>query len=313
MFCQFAREFPPFAAELLDRGARRKRAIREDTITDLFVAATVPLASFNVFVDFSEERRTGADMEWWFYSMEPRGLLRIIVQAKKIHGKGANWKRLSYRELAHPDNSGRQFDDLVAEVRSSSVPTYLLYAFYNTERACSLANSSSGPLVEGVSLADGRDVGKIVADIVAQKSREARSLKRLRPLFFPLTHIFCRGRRFPVPFARFPAGSEAPIAFLVPHFEPPTPMAVRDALVEQKRRTSALVQKEPSSPVENGAGVDRWPQIPQDLQEFPSQVEAEIQKRIAGERSSELKRHRLLFVSGSFEAELARARNLHRQ
>src|SRR5437764_3925489 len=66
MLCQLAKSFPDHVARLLERDRSLKRNFREETVTDLMMASLVALSPFGIHVDYPDERKTGADMDWIF-------------------------------------------------------------------------------------------------------------------------------------------------------------------------------------------------------------------------------------------------------
>lgn len=95
----------------------------------------------------------------------------------------------SYRELAHPLNSGAQSQKLISSALKDKTPTLPLYAFYNPHGTCS---ASSGK-VRGVELADGYSVAALVQAAVKAKPKKShcKRIETLGPLFFPISTILC--------------------------------------------------------------------------------------------------------------------------
>lgn len=83
MLCNFAEVFPELVGHLLDREVGLKRNIREETITDMWVASLVPLKGYGVFIDLAIECETGADIELWFLSDKLDRGVGFVVQAKR--------------------------------------------------------------------------------------------------------------------------------------------------------------------------------------------------------------------------------------
>jgi hypothetical protein len=64
MLCYFSHQFPPFVANFLQRGRVLRRRFREESITDLLMGSLVALGGGRLVVEFPDEPKTGADMEW---------------------------------------------------------------------------------------------------------------------------------------------------------------------------------------------------------------------------------------------------------
>lgn len=128
----------------------------------------------------------------------------------------------SYRELAHPHNTGVQSRLLVSRLGREVMPTIPLYAFYNPARTC----AASGGAVAGIELASAREIRELVKLIVRVKPKRLpfKRIGALQSLFFPLTTILCP-----------PAVPSGPLRAI------PSPAQARDAVEQSiERRGSAV-------------------------------------------------------------------------
>src|SRR6266481_5103308 len=155
MLCHFAHQFPPFVANFLESSRDLGRRFREETITDMMMAALQLIGGASVIVRFPNEPKTGADMEWNFVNPYDGTFYRLIIQAKCAYGYGSDWTRHSYKYLPHRTGNKFQADVLCDEARQSTQPTYPLYIFYNPAHTCSLIGQSGYSSIEGVNLANG--------------------------------------------------------------------------------------------------------------------------------------------------------------
>ena len=121
----------------------------------MMMASLVALEGNNLVVEFPDEPRTGADMEWNFVSGDWRSFYRIYIQAKRLYGTGKSWKRYSYRELLHESGGRLQAVTLADTARNAGPGCYPLYAFYNPKHVCEKAARAGEDQVAGVSLVDG--------------------------------------------------------------------------------------------------------------------------------------------------------------
>ena len=211
MLCGFAHAFPWFVADLLEREAGLSRRFREESFTDMWVAALVPLREHGVFSDMAIEKETGADLELWFLSKQLDRGLGFVIQAKRIECDRcsqppfkcvkSDWRKHRFPELDHEGGNGRirgsQARDLVQASRRTGRPVYPLYAFYIPRHICEASNDS----VKGVMLADGYSVRRtIVQGLWDSRRRNSmkrrgpakfKELKMLEDLLIPLEAMFC--------------------------------------------------------------------------------------------------------------------------
>ncbi|WP_420478605.1 DUF6615 family protein [Brevundimonas sp. FT23028] len=193
MLCEFSRRFPKTAGEFLDRASGLSRSFREETLTDVLMGAMVAFEPLGIKVDFPDEPRTGADMEWIFQRANGSTHYRLLIQAKKLYGKGKIWTRRSYPEIFHrvPKTKALQSATLVAEAKRTAA-TYPLYLFYNHQTICDLA-ATSGAKVDGASLVSGYFINGLVQQKTAGKltASKTSNLGTIQPKMFPLSGLLC--------------------------------------------------------------------------------------------------------------------------
>lgn len=191
MLCDFAAQFPEFVANLLDRDKSLSRNFREETITDLLLAALVPLRRYGVIADHSEEPTTGADLEIWFVDEISDSYLALLIQSKRLNCATTKWKTYSYRELAHPNGTGQQAKDLLTAKHWTGEELFPLYAFYNPGFACRAARAEGARRLAGVNLADGMTICHLVEQGVRVRNRSYKRLGTLHQHFFLFSDLFC--------------------------------------------------------------------------------------------------------------------------
>jgi hypothetical protein len=258
--CDLARRLPSFVAEFLDLETTLRRRFREDSITDLLVAAMLRLADPNLIVFVPEnESVTGNDFDIIIFDHFAREAIQYRIQAKRLKPHKANWHISSYTELAHPSGTGAQSLSLVRSAAAEKfLKTIPLYAFYNPARTC----AASGGLIEGIELADGKAIRAVIVELIKSKPKRP-PLKRigtLQPLFFPLTTLLCPsgppyigGPSIPSPGDSFRAVSSAIEEASGRFIRTPAPIPVRiiSDLSEngERTRTTSLQLKEKLPPV----------------------------------------------------------------
>ncbi|WP_267347118.1 DUF6615 family protein [Sphingomonas sp. GM_Shp_2] len=214
MLCDFANAFPTFVGKFLDHEWGLRRRLREETITDMWVASLVALNGLGLHVDLADEMETGADLEIWFLSSKRDRGVGFVIQAKRSHcGKvlmrpacELDWRRHRFEELDHAAGEkrrkGTQARDLTHAAERSGRDVYPLYAFYTPGHIF----QKSGR-IKGLMLADGHDVRRRIVlgrrDAWRRRtqpagrskprrgSAEFKALERLDDLMFPLTSMFC--------------------------------------------------------------------------------------------------------------------------
>ncbi len=189
--CEFAKRFPTEVASFLElENSLRRGRFREETVTDLTLSALLRTGGNSVVLQVPNEPTTGGDMDWTLADPTTNTAVTYRLQAKRLSAGAVNWDRNSYRELAHPKNSGGQAATLIDPVNLKGPPPAIpLYIFYNPEAIC----TASGASIEGLMLADAVAVQSIVSKIVSVKGKRSnlRQLRNVRHLFFPLTTILC--------------------------------------------------------------------------------------------------------------------------
>lgn len=302
MLCLFSHQFPRTVEHFLDRDRALKRRFREETVTDMLMGGLMTLGGRRVMVEFPNEARTGADMEWNFVNERTGRFFRILVQAKRsfvLSNDPAkpdfhDWRRHSYRELYHRtgSSSDQQAVVLCNEARSAAA-TYPLYAFYNAGVTRALAEFGGQENVQGVSLADGYAIEQVVrgattgAPGYGVKTHNKR-VGAIAPYLRPFSALFCPSRVQQLPPFAF-APRNAAEFFLVSSAEgigvpmPPTPDDVRERVVTMQDEAIGQADGDlPPVPVV----ADR---IPEDVQELLGKRDADGINR--------LKRWRVTFVS----------------
>lgn len=188
--CELAHKLPSMIGDFLDLDAALGRRFREDSLTDIIIASFVKLATSGVAVQTPDEAKTGSDFDLVIADLSACTIIQYRIQAKRLYSHASKWFLGSYRELAHPKNTGKQAKSLVNPANLiGPIPTIPLYAFYNPSAVC----AASGNCFEALALADGFDVNQIVQKIASgsPKPTTARRISNLQHLFFPLTDLLC--------------------------------------------------------------------------------------------------------------------------
>lgn len=214
MLCDFAKAFPRFVGKFLDRERGLSRRLREETVTDMWVASLVAMRGLGLHVDLANETQTGADLEIWFLSSTRDRGVGFVIQAKRSHcGKvlmrpacDLDWEKHRFEELDHAAGKkrrrGTQARDLTHAAKRSGRHVYPLYAFYTPDHI----RKGSGR-IDGIMLADGHDVRRriVFGRLAAWKRRthpprmrkpkwgnaRYKALGKLEDLLFPLSTLFC--------------------------------------------------------------------------------------------------------------------------
>ncbi len=203
----------------------------------------------------------------------------------------------SYREITHPNGSGKQSSTLIRSSAHEKIPTVPLYAFYNPESVCHLSSGA----IRGVELADARYVSHVVQALVKAKPKRLpfKRIGYLRYLFFPVSTTFCEqpepadsgGGAIITPRASL-AAVEREISIRKP---PPPPPPIGTLLTMHR-------SEEPRSippPEPDGTEPDGTPKVSRDLRvELPAVIRRAIERR--GERviRRELRRPKVVLFSG---------------
>ena len=305
MLCDFANQFPAFVADFLGRGRSLKRRFREESVTDMLMASLIPLQGEGIIVEFPDEPRTGADMEWNFVHGDWCGFYRIYIQAKRLYGEGKFWGRHSYKELLHETGNPKQLQAvLLADTARNNGPgCFPLYAFYNPQHSCDLA-SAAGKQISGVNLADG-----FVMEALAKTAKSTRdaSLNAVHRYLFLLSDVFCPPSSVPIrPMARTGGMMRFVVDWgaqgaKISMTTPPDPQTIRDRLAAQRERVVDLLASDNGYGAEyRNAFLRDLPPVPNVAQSVPSDVRDIIRrsrKDEAGRDAPSLDRWRITFVS----------------
>ena len=187
--CELATGIPDSVAELLDAESGLQRRFREETISDLLVASIKALPTVNLIVMVPDETRTGSDFDIAVISDDRLDAIQFRLQAKRLTPHEAEWGWSSYRELAHPHNTGGQSSTLLRSSSHEKIPTLPLYAFYNPRTSV----SQSGGAISGLELADAYEVRSLIKEMVDAKPKRIfnKRVENLRHLFFPFSKLLC--------------------------------------------------------------------------------------------------------------------------
>lgn len=179
------------AADFLELEMRIGRRFREDSVTDIIIASLLKIGSSDATVFTPPEVKTGGDFDLVIYRPGTGDGVQYRIQSKRLVLNQTNWAWSSYRELDHPNGSGKQASTLIRSSAQEKMPTIPLYAFYNPLTVC---EASRGELI-GIQLADGRAISSIVRALVRAKAEGKRPrwkrVEYLQHLFFPLSTILC--------------------------------------------------------------------------------------------------------------------------
>jgi hypothetical protein len=264
----------------------------------MLMAALFAMQGLDIYVDFSDEPRTGADMEWWYVNWPNGPYLRILLQAKRLTGDGKQWNRHSYREIDHKigNAAGAPFQAqiLVREARTSTWPSYPLYIFYQPKRTLDLAGANGTNNLDGIMLADGFEIRHHILTNRYKKNRSFRGFGNILPMLFPLSDLFCPISSRPVPVKNVitltyydtssvdARGFQFPIA--------PNPSIIKKRL--QDRRPKQGRSKD-LPPIELGKGL-------------PDHIRQAVELHRRGDYDSfaaKPKRHRVIFIGRDDESQ----------
>ncbi len=304
MLCRLARSMPLHIARLLERDVGLTRNFREETITDVLMAGFVGLGGLQIRVDFPDETKTGADMEWIFIGPgTPKGVrcLRLLLQAKRashLPSSGGYWL---YKHLDHL--KGQQASVLMGQktLPNPPIPTVPLYIFYNPTSALT-HKTDKLPAVEGVNIVFAQDIVTAVAGGCGNKSKK---MEKWRPQFMSLSDVICwpsiispKQRK---PFALSLSTGLLDYIRLSGGYHP-------DILVERLRRFAEIVQSSRTK-----EGRDEYPNI--EIPDPSDDVPLEILRAIGGKDTDEdrraIRRPRLIFNT-DLSAAAAKGRTLQR-
>lgn len=304
MLCDLARDFPPFVARFLEHGLTLRRRFREETITDLLMGALITAAGRKLIVEFPDEPQTGADMEWNFVAPQSGTFFRLVIQAKQVYGDGKVWSRHCYRELYHKSGVGSQLQsETLCDTARHSLATYPLYIFYNSASTVDLARSGGCHQIEGVNIADGFEIERLVISAKGRALRTGnRSLKAISPLFAPLTSLLCPATILPITPMAY-SGRTMPLAIaqgvggrpVLGTLTPPDPQTIRDRIARIRQGVAdgmAASLQDSKSPVD-------LPEVPAVADNIPDEIQILLERGATKPSglSSGLDRWRLTFIS----------------
>lgn len=199
--CAFADWFPNQVAAELEQARLLLHQSRETSWTDRMLLELRKLRDPRIVVQNSNERVTGADMDWHFVRYDGRRHLHLAVQAKILHYTAVRTPH-RYGELAHPKRTGRQSRQLTNYARrqlKAGGNTFPMYLFYNPASVARWHRFCS----PGVTLASAYRI-KHHLDSARKSSTDnkvplpALEFGAVAPLMFCLHRIFC-GPVGPVP------------------------------------------------------------------------------------------------------------------
>lgn len=198
--CDLAVALPRVVGALLDRESKLRRGrFREETLTDVCVAALAAFAGPELVIQYPHEPTTGGDLDLEFWHVESGRRMLIRLQAKRLNaakngGKPVRIDHRSYRELLHkvPKTGKYQFETLIEE-SGEHLP---LYIFYNhASVATHPYYATRSPPVSGINLAFAFEIQREMRAKIDAKPKmlHHKRLDHLRPFFFGLEEILCPG------------------------------------------------------------------------------------------------------------------------
>lgn len=189
--CDLAQRIPSMVSNFLDLENKVGRRFREDSVTDIVIASLLKIAGQNATVLVPPEVKTGGDFDILIVEPSTSEAIQYRIQAKRLSPNQTNWKWGNYRELDHPHGKGGQSSKLIRSSAKEKIETIPLYAFYNPESVCSASDGA----INGIELADGREINQIVKALVKAKAKAKKPrykrIEYLLGLFFPLSTILC--------------------------------------------------------------------------------------------------------------------------
>ena len=197
--CSLADWFPNYVAAELEEARSLRHQSRETSWTDRMLLELRKLRDPRIIVQNSNERLTGADMDWHFVSANGRRHLHLAVQAKILHYTMVR-APLRYGDLAYPNRTGRQSRQLTNYARRQGrkgLNTYPLYLFYNPASVSNWATFCS----PGISLANAYRIRHHL-DTMQRRSTDSKvplqatEFGVIEPLMFCLHRIFCEPSDF---------------------------------------------------------------------------------------------------------------------
>lgn len=178
---------PSLVGDFIDLEISLGRRFREDTLSDLFIAALLQLPLNDVVVRTPCEHRTGSDFDLALVDLRGNTSFQYRIQAKRLTPALSTWRASSFRQLAHKNGSGSQVQTLCNLGNlAGSPPTRPLYAFYLPGTVSGVAG------IPSIALADAFDIEAIVTNALGTTPRPLfKRLTFLQHLFFPLSTILC--------------------------------------------------------------------------------------------------------------------------
>lgn len=268
------------------------------------MGSLITAAGPKLLVDFPDEKKTGADMEWNFVDVRRNRYFGLILQAKRIYGDGGLWRRHNYRELYHEAGSSGQLQATVLcnTASRASPPTYPLYLFYHRGGTIHLASKDGTSGLLGVNVADGYAIESLVRTAqrnVGLRTRN-RSLGTIAPVHFSLADLFCPMSIAPRPPQAFLGSSDEPFYFGVARGRrqigsamPPTPDLVRERLVAIRDALQLNLLTEAASI------VAELPPVPEVSDNIPDHIRRLMNGTDGDEQVPGRSRWRLVFRSAS--------------
>ena len=185
--CELANKLPALLSSFMELEAGLSRNFREDTLSDLVIAAFMQLPGLPVAVLTPDESRTGSDFDLELVDPASSTTIRYRIQAKRLCAPTAKWQTRSYPQLAHPSGTGLQCKTLCDPKNlSGPVPTIPLYAFFNHATVCAAAG------VPGIAMADALEIEDLIDKGLATTPRPPfKRITSVQPFFFGLDDILC--------------------------------------------------------------------------------------------------------------------------
>lgn len=203
--CQFSLDFSREVGGELAEGQMLGHQWRETSWTDRMLMELVRMRDPRIIVRKSNEKKTGADMDWWFVNPSRGTYICLTIQAKILHYGNKNSSTWTYNDIAHPGHSGTQSAILCSHARTATHAgsvTHPLYLFYNSGWAT--PSTPNYPKIwAGTTFADGNVIRQYLRHTRAagQVPITARRFSAISPLTFPLGRLLCgrNGRTIPSP------------------------------------------------------------------------------------------------------------------
>ena len=171
---------------------------RETSWTDRMLFELKRLRDPRVVTVTSNERVTGADMDWWFVRRGSSVNFCLTIQTKILHYKQADARLWHYEDIAHPTNApGLQSRILVRYARKmqrAGTPAYPYYFFYNPEAIGSSRSFNWLPSDGGITIIDGFVAASHIAQHIGAENFPitAKRHAALQPMMASLTDLLCR-------------------------------------------------------------------------------------------------------------------------